>query len=51
MPAMLIRLSKIPQISLMAAYATLLLSILDPNTNYHSSLGLDLGVGLGLGVG
>ena len=39
MPAMLIGLNNIPQISFMAAFATSLLSILDPNTNSHPSLG------------
>ena len=37
MPAMLIGLNKIPRISFMAAFATSLLSILDPNT--HSDQG------------
>ena len=46
MLAMLIRLNKIPQISFMVAFATSLLSILDPNNN---SLGLGRGLGLGLG--
>ena len=48
---MLIRLNKIPQISFMAAFATSLLSILDPNTNSDPSLGLELGLGLGSGSG
>ena len=39
MPAMLIGLLKIPQISFMAAFATSLLSILDPNTHSNPSLG------------
>ena len=39
MPAMLIGLSKIPQILSMAAFATSLLSILDPNTHSNPSLG------------
>ena len=39
MPAMLIGLHKIPQISFMAAFATSLLSILDPNTHSNPSLG------------
>ena len=47
MPAMLIRLNKIPQISFMASYATSLLSILDPNNNFDPRLGLELGLGLG----
>ena len=49
MPAMLIRLNKIPQISFMAAFATSLLSILDPNNNSNPSLGVELRLGLGLG--
>ena len=40
MLAMLIRLNKIHQISVMAAFATSLLFILDPNTNSALSLGL-----------
>ena len=51
MPAMLIRLNKIPRISFMAAVATSLLSILDPNNNSDPSLGLELGFELGLGLG
>ena len=47
MPAMLIRLNKIPQISFMAAFATSLLSILDPNTNSDPSLGLEPALGSG----
>ena len=39
MPAMLIGLNKIPQILFMAAFATSLLSILDPNTHSDRSLG------------
>ena len=39
MPAMLIGLNKIPQISFMAAFATSLLLILDPNTHSDPSLG------------
>ena len=39
MPAMLIGLNKIPQISFMAAFATSLLSNLDPNTHSNPSLG------------
>ena len=39
MPAMLIGLNKIPPISFMAAFATSLLSILDPNTHSDPSLG------------
>ena len=42
---MLIRLNKIPQFSFMAAFATSLLSILDPNNNFDPSLGLELGLG------
>ena len=38
MPAMILRLNKI-----MAAFATSLLSILDPNTNSNPSLGVELG--------
>ena len=38
-PAMLIGLNKIPQISFVAAFATSLLSILDPNTHSDASLG------------
>ena len=45
MPAMLIRLNKIPQISFMVAFATLLLSILNLNNNSDPSLGLELGLG------
>ena len=45
MPTILIRLNKIPQISFMVAFATSLLSILDPNTNSNPSLGLQLGLG------
>ena len=44
---MLIRLNKIPQILFMVAFATLLLTILDPNNNSDPSLGLELGLGLG----
>ena len=51
MPPMLIRLNKITQISFMAAFCTPLLSILDPNTNSHPSLGSELGLGLGLRLG
>ena len=40
MPAMLIGLNKMPQISFMAAFATSLLSILDPNTHSDPSLGV-----------
>ena len=47
LPAMLIRLNKIPEISFMAAFATSLLSILDPNNNSDPSLGLELGLGFG----
>ena len=47
MTAMLIRLKEIPHISFMAAIATSLLSILDPNNNSDPSLGLELGLGLG----
>ena len=39
MPTMLIGLNKMPQISFMAAFATSLLSILDPNTHSDPSLG------------
>ena len=39
MPAMLIGLHKIPKISFTAAFATRLLSILDPNTHSNPSLG------------
>ena len=39
MPAMLIGLNKMSQISFMAAFATSLLSILDPNTHSDPSLG------------
>ena len=39
MPAMLIGLNKIPPISFMSAFATSLLSILDPNTHSDPSLG------------
>ena len=39
MPAMLIGLNIIHQISFMAAFATSLLSILDPNTHSNPSLG------------
>ena len=35
----------------MAAFATSLLSILDPNNNSDPRLGLELGLGLGLGLG
>ena len=45
MPVMLIGLNKIPQISFMAAFATSLLSILDPKINSGPSLGLELGLG------
>ena len=45
LPTMLIGLNKIPQISFMAAFATSLLSILDPNTHADPSLGLGLGLG------
>ena len=38
MPAMLIRLNKIPKISFMAAFATSLSSIFDPNNNSETSL-------------
>ena len=38
-PAIMIGLNKIPQISFMAAFATSLLSILDPNTHCNPSLG------------
>ena len=48
---MLIGLKKIPQISFMVAFATSLLSILDPNTHSNPSLGGDLGLALGLGSG
>ena len=48
---MLIRLNKIPQIMFMAAFATSLPSILDPNTNCDPSLGLELGLGFGRGLG
>ena len=51
MPAMLIGLNKIPQISFMASYATSLLSIWDPNNISDPSLGLGLGLGLGPGSG
>ena len=47
--AMLIGLNKIPQIYFMAAFATALLSILDPNTHSNPSLGCELGLALGLG--
>ena len=47
MLAMLIGLNKIPKISFMAAFATSLLSIVDPHTNFDPSLGLELGLGLG----
>ena len=50
MLAMLIGLIKIPKISFMAAFATSLLSIVDPHTNSDPSLGLEIGLGLGLGV-
>ena len=49
MPAILIRLNKIDQSWFMATFATSLLSVLDPNNNFHTSLGLELGLGLGLG--
>ena len=49
MPALLIGLNKMPQISFMAAFATSLLSILDPNTHSDPSLGWEPGLGLGLG--
>ena len=53
MPTMLIRLNKIPQILFMAAFATSLLPILDPNNISDRSLefrlGLELELGLGLG--
>ena len=39
MPAMLIGLKTIPQILFMVAFATSLLSILDPNTHSNPSLG------------
>ena len=39
MPAMLIGLNKVSQISFMAAFATSLLSILDPNTHSEPSVG------------
>ena len=42
-------LNIIHQISFMAAFATPLLSILDPNTHSNPSLGWELGLGLGLG--
>ena len=38
MPAMLIRLNKIPQISIMAVFVISLLSILGPNENFDPSL-------------
>ena len=50
MLAMLIQLNKIPQIMFMAAFATSLLSILDPNNNFEATIGLELGLGLGLGL-
>ena len=49
MPAMLVGLNKIYQISFMAAFAASLLSVLHPNTNSHTSLGWELGPRLGLG--
>ena len=48
---MLIGLNKIPKISFMVAFATSLLSIVDPHTNSGPSLGLELGLGLGVRVG
>ena len=51
MPAMLIRLNKIPQICIMAAFATSLLSTADPNNNSDPSLGLELGLEVELGLG
>ena len=51
MPAMLMRLNKIPQSSFMATFATSLLCILDHNNNLDRSLGLELGLGLRLGLG
>ena len=45
MPAMSIRLNKIPRISFMAAFATSLLPILDPNNISDHSLGFGLGLG------
>ena len=51
MPAMLIGLNKIRQISIMDAIATSLLSILDPNTHFDPSLGSEPGLGLGIGLG
>ena len=49
MQAVLIRLNKIAQISVMAVFVTSLLSILDPNNIFDPSLGFRLGLGLGLG--
>ena len=43
--------NKIPQISFMVAFATSLLSILDPTTNSDPNLELGLRLGLGLGLG
>ena len=52
MPATLIRLNKqIPQILFMAAFATSLLPILDPNNISEHSLGFGLGLGLEPGLG
>ena len=39
MPTILLGLNKIPQISFMAAFATSVLSVLDPNTHCNLSLG------------
>ena len=49
MLAILIRLNKFPPMSSLAAFATSLLSILDPNNNSDNSLRLELRLGLGLG--
>ena len=45
MPAILIRLNKTPKNLFMAAFATSLLSLLDPNNNSGPSVGLELGLG------
>ena len=50
MLATLIGLNKIPKFSFMAAFATSLLSIVDPHTNSDPSLGLELSLGLDLGL-